>query len=120
MYKPCSLLLAAVLMIGCAGAPLSSVPYDESKPLGKSCVFALANKGDAWFAHIVRHPEEPEESASGAFGARMRLWVTYLGNETELITVNAGPADEAVPIKGRKRIISASPEKCEAFAAFSG
>lgn len=118
MCKISSVLLATALTIGCASAP--SVPYDESKPLEKSCAFTLAKKGDAWFAHVVRHPEDSDGSASGAFGARMRLWVTYPGNETELITVNAGPADEEVRIRGRKEIISASAEKCEAFAALGG
>jgi hypothetical protein len=107
------LIAAAVVVSGCVTAP-SSLPYDESRPVGKACQFTPVQKGADWFAQVLRHPEG-SQFASGAFGARLRVWVTYTKDRTELVTVNASPTEDLVRITGRDKIVWASAEKCEAF-----
>ena len=119
MHKISFLLMSvAVVVSGCASSPLSSsVPYDESKLLAKPCSFKPDRDKDAnaWFALIQRDPDPSDAYATGTFGARMRLWITYAGDQTELVTVNAGPTDQRVRIPGKKAIVAVSADQCEAF-----
>jgi hypothetical protein len=117
----------------CTTTPTTSPPrFDESKPLALPCLAEPEKVQDGWYVRIARNPvtnaDEPEQFASGAFVARVSVWVTFAGEGQQLITVVVGSNDHRGSLNagristGRmvtgKEIVSASPNRCEAFAPF--
>jgi hypothetical protein len=105
-----------VLSVGCASAP--PPPYDASKLMAEPCEYVVFSEDGHFYAAPVRESGKPG-FAQGAFGAAMRVWVTYAGNRTELVTINARPTDVKVRITGIDEVIGVSTEDalCQAFAA---
>ncbi len=102
-----------LVLAGCAAKPL----YDENQLLPDPCQFRVFPQDGEFYAAPVRNPIEPG-FAQGAFGAAMRMWVTYPGDKTELITVRARPTDDKVVIHASKPILVVGQDNhCQAFAA---
>ena len=129
MYRVLLAMTSTALVWGCAIAP--SLPYDETQPLAHPCLGKPTthndsdNKSrDAWFVHLIRNPPNgPNDPkfASGNYAARIRVWATYAApkndpNETQLLSFDAGPNDEFVPIRAPHTVIRVEMNKCEAFA----
>jgi hypothetical protein len=115
----------------CASTPgISPGPkFDESKPLALPCRAEPERLNDVWYVHILRNAEQnPNEAgrfASGAFVARVGVWATFAAEGQQFITVLVGSTEDRQRIDaGRvstghmvtgKKIVDASPSKCEAF-----
>jgi hypothetical protein len=131
MYRILLAMTSAALVWGCAMAP--SLPYDETQPLAYPCLGKPTTHNDSdksdkprdrWFVHLIRNPPSgpnDQKFASGNYAARIRVWATYEShknepNETQLLSFDAGPNDEFVPIRGSHTVIHVDMNKCEAFA----
>jgi hypothetical protein len=124
-----SVVLIVTALSACASMPEHSAKFDESKPLHLPCLAEAEKVHDAWYVHISRNPgrtpDDSERFASGAFVARVSVWVTFAGDGQQLVTVLVGSAnDRELVDTGRvstghmisgKKIVDVSPNKCEAF-----
>ena len=113
-------------LVACAGNPASSAKVDESKPLASPCKANSKQFDGTWYVIIDRHPNaSADQLASGEFGARVTVWVTF-ENGQQLVTVHVGGGIDRARIDsgevstgrmitGQRIVAVDDPTKCEAF-----
>ena len=135
------MLSRAILIIVVAAMSLSScvstIPNQASKKarFDPSLRLTLPCRAEAklvmgiWYINVDRTPNQPEDQpkkfASGAFDARVPVWVTFEGGQ-QLVTVaidanedgarvDSGSVSTGLMITGQKIRDVDNPTKCEAF-----
>ena len=123
----------AITLTACVSAPTTTktARFDPSLRLQKPCRAAAKQVAGIWYVNVERDypdrsPDQPKNFASGAFDARIPVWVTF-ENGQQLITLTIGASEDGARvdsgsvstgrmITGEKIVFVDNPTKCEAFA----
>jgi hypothetical protein len=119
----------AALLTACTDGPSPRSRLDESKRLPLPCRAESKEVAGTWYVNIDRHPnrpqDQPEKFASGAFDARVTLWVTFetgqqlvtvhVGANVDGAGIDSGEVSTGRMITGEKIVSVDDPRKCEAF-----
>jgi hypothetical protein len=122
----------AVILTASVGAPATPhvARFDPSLRLPKSCKAEAKKVVGIWYINLDRDPlqpaDQPEKFASGAFDARIPVWVHFKKGQ-QLVTVSIGASEDAARVDSGSvstgRMITGEtiesvdpPTKCEAYA----
>jgi hypothetical protein len=125
----------AIPLIACVSTPATTKidRFDPSLRLAKQCKAEAKQVAGIWYVNVDRDPpdpppDQPKIFASGAFDARIPVWVTFgNGLGQQLVTVSIGASEDGARVDSGSvstgRMITEkidfvdAPKKCEAFAA---
>jgi hypothetical protein len=124
----------AITLVACVSTPptTKTTRFDPSLRLPKPCKAEANQVAGIWYVNVERDhpdppPDQPKNFASGAFDARIPVWVTF-ENGQQLVTVSIGASEDGARadsgsvstgrmITGEKIVFVDNPTKCEAFAS---
>jgi hypothetical protein len=120
----------AITLIASVSTPATPkiARFDPSLLQAKQCKAEAKQVADIWYVNVERDPDQPQKYASGAFDARIPVWVTFeKGQGQQLVTVSIGASEDGARvdsgtvstgrmITGAKIDYVEPPTKCEAFA----
>jgi hypothetical protein len=121
-----------VLFAGVASPKTHIARFDPSLLLPKPCKAEAKQVLGIWYVNVIREFQSPDDSAkfaSGAFDARIPVWVSFKTGQ-QLVTVTIGASEDGARadtglvstgrmITGEKIEHVENPKKCEAFAPVS-
>jgi hypothetical protein len=133
MFHRVILPAIAITLAACVGTPptTKAARFDPSLRLPKPCKAEAKQVAGIWYVNVERDhpdplPDQPKNFASGAFDARIPVWVTFEKGQ-QLVTVSMGAGEDGARvdsgsvstgrmITGEKIVFVDNPTKCEAFA----
>ena len=135
MLRRVILPAVAITLIASVSTPAKNkiARFDPSLLLAKQCKAEAIKVGKIWYVNVEHNPpdpppDQPQKYASGAFDARIPVWVTFEnGQGQQLVTVSIGANEDGARvdsgsvstgrmITGAKIDFVEPPKKCEAFA----
>jgi hypothetical protein len=133
MLHRVTLSAIAIIMTACTSTPptAKAARFDPSLRLPNSCKAEAKQVAGIWYVNVQRdqpdpQPDQPKNFASGAFDARVAVWVTFAKGQ-QLVTVSIGASEDGARgdsgavstgrmITGEKIVFVDNPTNCEAFA----
>jgi hypothetical protein len=138
MLRLANLATIAIILIAAVGARTTPsrnkiTRFDPSLLLAQKCKAEAKQVAGVWYVNVDRDPPgpppgQPQKYASGAFDARIPVWVNFeKGQGQQLVTVSIGASEDGARvdsgsvstghmITGAKIDFVEPPTKCEAFA----
>ena len=132
MLRRAILSIVVAFLAGCASSPATHrvEHFDPSLLLPRSCKAEATQVQGVWYINVDRDPQQGEDDrrkfASGAFDARVTVWVTF-DSGVQLVTVPIGASEDGASvdtgsvstgrmITGEKISWVDQPKSCEAFS----
>jgi hypothetical protein len=124
----------AIVLVASVSTPAKTKidRFDPSLLLAMQCKAEAKEVANVWYVNVDRDPPapppgQPQKYASGAFDARIPVWVKFKGQGQQFVTVSVGAYEDGARVDSGKvftgRMITGAkiddvepPKKCEAFA----
>ena len=134
MLRQVILPAMAITLIASVSTPAKNkiARFDPSLLLAKQCKAEATLVAGIWYVNVDRDPpgppDQPKKFASGAFDARIPVWVNFgNGQGQQLVTVSIGASEDGARVDSGSvstgRMITGvkidsvePPKKCEAIA----